>query len=66
MPGQSGAEYFSVLNQKVVKVLPEENLILIHGGIPGPRNSLVAVRGAIKRGGGIVKPKPQPTGKKQK
>lgn len=66
MPGQSGNETFSVLNQRIVKVLPEENLILIRGGIPGARNSLVTVRGAIKRGGGNVKPKAQPTGKKQK
>jgi large subunit ribosomal protein L3 len=66
MPGHSGAETFSVLNQKVVKVVPEQNLLLIRGGVPGPRNALVVVRGAIKRFGGVVQPKAQPTGKKKK
>jgi large subunit ribosomal protein L3 len=47
-------------------VLPEESLILIRGGVPGPRNAMVVVRGAIKRAGGVVKAKPQPTGKQKK
>lgn len=52
MPGQYGNARISVLNQRVVKVMPEENLILIRGGIPGSKNGLVFVRGAIKRNGG--------------
>ncbi len=52
MPGQHGNKTRSVLNQKIVKVVPEQNLILIHGGIPGARNGLVFVRGAVKRHGG--------------
>ncbi len=52
MPGQHGNKTRSVLNQRIVKVLPEEGLILIRGGIPGARNSLIMVRGAIKRRGG--------------
>lgn len=52
MPGHDGAATFSVLNQRVVKILPEENLLLIRGGVPGPRDSLVVVRGAVKRRGG--------------
>jgi len=55
MPGHHGAVTFSVLNQRVVKIVPEENLLLIRGGVPGARDSLVVVRGAIKRRGG--KPK---------
>ncbi len=55
MPGQHGNKTTSVINQRIVKVLPEENLILIRGGIPGSRNSIVVVRGGIKRRGG--KPK---------
>ena len=53
MPGQHGNKTCSVLNQRVVKVMPDEGLILIRGGIPGSRNSLVLVRGAIKRRGGV-------------
>lgn len=52
MPGQYGNEQVTVLNQRVMKIIPEENLILIRGGIPGAKNSLVSVRGAIKRNGG--------------
>ena len=52
MPGQHGNKTVSVLSQKVVKVIAEQNLILIHGGIPGARNGLVFVRGAVKKRGG--------------
>jgi large subunit ribosomal protein L3 len=52
MPGQHGNKTRSVLNQKIVKVIAETNLILIHGGIPGSRNGLVFVRGAVKKRGG--------------
>ena len=52
MPGQYGNKTCSVLNQRVVRVIADQNLLLIRGGIPGARNSLVMVRGAIKRRGG--------------
>ncbi|HEY4157295.1 MAG TPA: 50S ribosomal protein L3 [Polyangiaceae bacterium] len=52
MPGQHGNKNVSVLSQKVVKVIADQNLILIRGGIPGSRNGLVVVHGAIKRRGG--------------
>jgi large subunit ribosomal protein L3 len=52
MPGQHGNETVTVLNQRVMKIIPEENLLLVRGGIPGAKNSLVCVRGAVKRRGG--------------
>jgi large subunit ribosomal protein L3 len=52
MPGQHGNKKTSVLNQRVVKVLPDEHLVLIRGGIPGSRNALLVLRGAVKRWGG--------------
>jgi large subunit ribosomal protein L3 len=52
MPGQHGNKTCSVLTQRVVKIVPEDNLILIRGGIPGSRNGLVLVRGASRRSGG--------------
>jgi large subunit ribosomal protein L3 len=55
MPGHYGSETVSILNQRVAKVLPEENLVLVAGAIPGARGSLVVVRGAIKRSGGKKK-----------
>jgi large subunit ribosomal protein L3 len=55
MPGHYGAETVSVLNQRVAKLVPAENIVLVAGAIPGARGSLVVVRGAIKRGGGKKK-----------
>ncbi|MET0594254.1 MAG: 50S ribosomal protein L3, partial [Polyangiaceae bacterium] len=51
MPGQYGNETVSVLNLKVAKVIPEESLLLIEGGVPGPRNAIVTVKGAVKKKG---------------
>jgi len=53
MAGQHGNKTVSVLNQPVVKVIPEENLVLIRGAIPGSRNGYVEVRGAVKKSGGV-------------
>jgi large subunit ribosomal protein L3 len=64
MPGQDGNQTVSVLSQEVVKVLSEQSLLLIQGGIPGARNALVVVRGAIKAQGGMPKPKREPPKKK--
>ncbi len=55
MPGHYGAETVSILNQRVAKLIPGENLVLVAGAIPGARGSLVVVRGAIKRSGGKKK-----------
>ena len=52
MPGHMGAELVSVLNQRVAKLVPGDNLVLVAGAIPGARGCLVSVRGAIKRAGG--------------
>jgi large subunit ribosomal protein L3 len=51
MPGQHGNATVSVLSQRVVKVLPEQDLVLIRGGVPGARNGWVMVRGAVKKRG---------------
>lgn len=52
MSGHYGTDTRTVLNQRVVKIVPEENLLLVSGGVPGARNSTVVVRGAVKRRGG--------------
>lgn len=52
MPGQHGNQTRSVLTQKVIKVLADDGLLLIGGGVPGARNGIVVVRGAIKKRGG--------------
>jgi len=48
MPGQYGNERVTILNLPVAKVLDEEQILLIEGGVPGARNSLVTVRSAVK------------------
>ncbi|WP_102399167.1 50S ribosomal protein L3 [Haloimpatiens massiliensis] len=48
MPGHMGNENVTVLNLEVVKVMPENNVILIKGGIPGPNKGLVLLRDTIK------------------
>ncbi|MCE5334475.1 MAG: 50S ribosomal protein L3 [Desulfobacteraceae bacterium] len=44
LPGQMGNKRTTVLNLKVVDVRPEENLILIHGAVPGSKNGIVVIR----------------------
>ena len=43
MAGQTGNERVKVQNLRVVKVMPEKNLILVKGAIPGPKGSIVIV-----------------------
>jgi large subunit ribosomal protein L3 len=49
MPGQYGNETISVMNLKLVRVDPEKHLLIIEGGIPGPKNGIVLVRHAVKK-----------------
>lgn len=49
MPGHLGNKRVTVQNVKVVKVIPEENLVLLDGSAPGGDNGIVTVRGAVKR-----------------
>ena len=48
MPGQMGNEQVTVQNVRVVKVDVENQLLLVHGSVPGPRSGIVTVRKAIK------------------
>jgi large subunit ribosomal protein L3 len=48
MPGHMGSEKRTVQNLRVVKILPEKNLILVKGAIPGANGDDVIVRSAIK------------------
>ena len=48
MPGHMGNDNVTVQNLEVVAVRPEENIILVRGGIPGAVGGLVVVRKAKK------------------
>ena len=43
MAGQMGNERVTVQNLQVIKVLPEHNLLVIKGSIPGAKGSIVIV-----------------------
>ena len=48
MPGHMGAKNTTVLNLEVVKIMPEKNIILIKGGIPGPNKGTIVIRNSVK------------------
>lgn len=48
MPGQMGNEETTVQNVRVVKIDLENQLMLVHGSVPGPRAGIVAIRRAVK------------------
>jgi large subunit ribosomal protein L3 len=43
MPGQLGNTRTTVRNQKLVKVDPENNLLLVQGAVPGPNGGFVII-----------------------
>ncbi|KKS96542.1 50S ribosomal protein L3 [Candidatus Giovannonibacteria bacterium RIFCSPLOWO2_01_FULL_43_160] len=45
MPGRMGSDRVTVRNLKIIKIIPEKNLMAIEGAIPGNRGSLVEIRG---------------------
>jgi large subunit ribosomal protein L3 len=48
LPGRMGGARRTVLNLSVVRVLPEQNLVLVRGAVPGANGSLVMVRKSVK------------------
>lgn len=42
-PGRYGNEKVTIKNLEIVDVLPDKNIILVKGGIPGSKNSLVKI-----------------------
>lgn len=48
MPGRMGAVRTTVQNLEVVRVDAERNLILVKGGIPGPKKSIVILKDSVK------------------
>jgi large subunit ribosomal protein L3 len=43
MAGQMGNERVTVQNLQVLKVIPESNLLLIKGSVPGSKGSIVLI-----------------------
>ncbi|MCE5172605.1 50S ribosomal protein L3 [Paenibacillus profundus] len=49
LPGHMGTDTVTIQNLEVVKVDAERNIILVKGSIPGPKNSFVNVKQAVKK-----------------
>ncbi|MBQ9887047.1 MAG: 50S ribosomal protein L3 [Lachnospiraceae bacterium] len=48
MPGQMGGVKVTVQNLEIVRVDAENNVILVKGGVPGPKKSLVTLKETVK------------------
>jgi len=48
MPGHMGAEFRTVQNLRVVKIIADKNLILVNGSIPGANGDNVIIRSGKK------------------
>ncbi len=52
MAGQMGNVRTTVQGLKILRVDAERNLLLVNGGVPGPKGSVVLVRGSVKQKAG--------------
>ncbi|WP_082050544.1 50S ribosomal protein L3 [Risungbinella massiliensis] len=48
LPGRMGGERITTQNLEIVRVDADKNLLLIKGNVPGPKNSYVVIKSAIK------------------
>ena len=48
MPGHMGVDRMTQLGLEVISIRPEDNVLIIRGSIPGPKNGTVFVRQAVK------------------
>lgn len=48
MPGQLGNEQVTVQRLQVVRVDADENLLLVKGAVPGPKNGIVVIKNTVK------------------
>ena len=56
LPGHMGHVQVTIQNLEVISVDLENNVILIKGSVPGPKNSLVLVRTSVKTGDKVNEP----------
>jgi large subunit ribosomal protein L3 len=43
MAGRMGNSQVTISNLEILKILPDQNLLVVKGGIPGARNSIVQI-----------------------
>ena len=56
LPGHMGHEQVTIQNLEIIKVDLENNVILVKGSVPGPKNSLVLVKTTVKTGDKVNEP----------
>lgn len=44
LPGRMGGDRVKTTNLKIVKILPEQNLVLVSGSVPGAKNSTIILK----------------------
>ncbi|MCX8082558.1 MAG: 50S ribosomal protein L3 [bacterium] len=49
MAGHMGNRRVTVQNLQIVKVIPDENILLIKGAVPGPCNGCIVIKKALKK-----------------
>jgi len=48
MAGRMGTDRITLRNLKIVKIIPERNILFVNGSVPGPRGSLAIISSAEK------------------
>jgi len=43
MAGRTGGARVKMINLQIVKIIPEKNIIVVKGAVPGPKNSYVII-----------------------
>lgn len=59
MSGRMGNERHTASDLVVVKIIPERDVVLVKGAVPGPANGLVLLKGATKNVRKYIVPRPQ-------
>ncbi|MEO0273257.1 MAG: 50S ribosomal protein L3 [candidate division WOR-3 bacterium] len=49
LPGHDGLKRITVKNVEIVKIMPERNVVLVKGAVPGPTGGIVLIRKAKER-----------------
>ena len=49
MPGHTGNTRCTVQNLEIVKVMPEDNVLLVKGAVPGANGGILLISSAIKK-----------------
>ena len=49
MPGHMGNARRTIQNLEIVRVMPEDNVILVKGAVPGANGGILLIKGALKK-----------------